>query len=277
MYCINCKGKLLSLDEPVVMGIINATPDTFYEGHLQLNPDGILALAGKMIEEGASILDIGGQSTKPGSIPVSIKEEIERVVPVIELIHKNYPDTILSIDSYNSETIKAAVTAGCSIVNDISSGNLDTDMINTVATLQVPYICMHMQGTPLNMQKAPVYKDVVKEILDFFIAKIEECRKAGIKDVIIDPGFGFGKTIEHNFQLLKALSVFSILEKPVLAGLSRKSSIGKTLGVSASEALNGTTVLNTLALQNGASILRVHDVKEAKEVITLFQAYKKAP
>lgn len=277
MYCINCKGKLLSLDEPVVMGIINATPDSFYEGHLKLNKEGILSLAGKMIEEGAAILDIGGQSTKPGAEPISVKEEIERVIPVIESIHKNHPDAILSIDTYNSETAKAAVAAGCSIVNDIGAGNLDTEMINTVATLQVPYICMHMQGTPLNMQKAPAYKDVVKEVLDFFILKIGECKKAGIKDVIIDPGFGFGKTIEHNFQLLKALSSFSMLEKPLLAGLSRKGSIGKTLGVSASEALNGTTVLNTLALHNGASILRVHDVNEAKEAITLFQAYKKAP
>ncbi len=277
MNSINCKGKLLSLDEPVVMGIINATPDSFYEGHLKLNSEGILALAGKMIQDGAAILDIGGLSTRPGSTPVSVQEETDRVLPVIEAIRNVYPEIILSIDTYNSHVAMTAVAAGASIINDISGGNLDKEMLSTVASLQVPYICMHMQGTPATMQQAPVYSNVVKEVLDFFIAKIDACNKAGIKDVIIDPGFGFGKTIEHNFQLLKELAVLSITNKPILAGLSRKSTVYKTLGITAADALNGTTVLNTMALLNGASILRVHDVKEASEAIKLFNRYKKAP
>ena len=277
MKSINCKGKLLNLDEPVVMGIINATPDSFYQGHLHLSNDEILALAGKMIGDGAAILDIGGQSTKPGSEPISAQQEMDRILPLINSIHKEFPDTILSVDTYQHEVAKAAVHAGASIVNDISGGNMDADMLTAVASLQVPYICMHMQGTPATMQKNPVYDDVVKEVLDFFILKIEACKVAGIKDLIIDPGFGFGKSIEHNFQLLKNLPVFGITNKPVLVGLSRKSTIYKTLGITATEALNGTTVLNSIALLNGASILRVHDVKEAKEAITLFNAYKKAP
>lgn len=259
------------------MGIINATPDSFYEGLLKLNAGEILSLAEKMILDGATILDIGGQSSKPGSNPISVHEEIDRVIPIIESVHAAFPDTILSIDTYNAVTAKTAVAAGCSIVNDISAGNLDDKMIATVAKIQVPYICMHMQGTPATMQNNPVYDDVVKEVLDFFILKTEACKNAGIKDVIIDPGFGFGKTIEHNFQLLKGLSALLIVERPVLAGLSRKSAICKTLGITAAEALNGTTVLNTLALQNGASILRVHDVKQATEAIKLFMAYKNAP
>ena len=277
MKSINCKGKLLNLGEPVVMGIINATPDSFYEGHLKLNAEEILSLAGKMITEGAAILDIGGHSTRPGSEPVSTQEETDRVLPVIENIHSAYPEIILSIDTFNSVVAKAAIAAGASLVNDISGGNMDADMLTTAAALRVPYICMHMQGKPATMQKNPVYTDVVKEVLDFFIHKLTECRQAGIIDVIIDPGFGFGKTIEHNFQLLKGLASFSISDTPILVGLSRKGTIYKTLGITATEALNGTTVLNTMALLNGASILRVHDVKEAKEAISLFNAYKKAP
>ena len=276
MNSINCNGKLLSLDKPVVMGIINATPDSFYEGHLKLNIDEITALAGKMRQDGAVILDIGGLSTRPGSAPISVQEETDRILPVIEEIQKVYPEIILSIDTYNSQVARAAVNAGASIINDISGGNLDPDMLLTVSYLGVPYICMHMQGTPATMQQAPVYGNIVKEVLDFFIAKIEACNHAGIKDVIIDPGFGFGKTIEHNFQLLKALAVLAITNKPILAGLSRKSTIYKTLGVTAADALNGTTVLNTMALLNGASILRVHDVKEATEAVKLFNAFKKA-
>ena len=277
MTSINCKGKILNLSEPVVMGIINATPDSFYEGHLNLNTEEILSLAGKMITDGAAILDIGGQSTKPGSKPISANEEMDRALPVIEAIHKAYPATIISVDTYYSEVVKAAVATGASMVNDISGGNLDEAMIPAVSDLKVPYICMHMQGSPATMQNVPLYKDVVKEVLDYFIGKLDECRKAGIKDIILDPGFGFGKTIEHNFKLLKNLSVFSITNKPLLVGLSRKSTVYKTLGVTAAGALNGTTVLNSMALLNGVSILRVHDVKEAKEAITLYNAYKKAP
>jgi dihydropteroate synthase len=266
MSSINCKGKILNLSEPVIMGIINATPDSFYEGHLKYGKGDIVKMAGKMISEGAAILDVGGQSTRPGSQPITIEEELNRVIPVIE-----------SVDTYNSQVAIAAVEAGASIINDISGGNLDKAMIPAVAVLKVPYVCMHMRGTPATMQKEPKYADIVKEILDYFINKIEECNKAGIKDVIIDPGFGFGKTIEHNFHILKKLSALSITNRAILVGLSRKSMIYKTLGIPVTDALNGTTVLNTMALLNGASILRVHDVKEAKESITLYDAYKKAP
>jgi dihydropteroate synthase len=277
MKRINCKGKLLDLETPAVMGIINATPDSFYQGHLQSGPDEIVTLAARMISEGASILDIGGQSTRPGSERISAQEETDRVIPVIERIHQVYPGMILSIDTYSSEVAKAAVAAGASIVNDISGGNMDAEMIPTVAALKVPYICMHMQGTPGTMQHAPAYKDLLKEIIDFFIERLDTCTKAGITDLIIDPGFGFGKTIEHNFSLLKELAAFSIFNRPVLAGISRKSTIYRTLGVSADEALNGTTVLNSMALMNGANILRVHDVKQAYEAVQLYTAYKKAP
>jgi dihydropteroate synthase len=274
MFTLNCKGKLLVLDNPVVMGIINATPDSFYKGNI--NED-MLLLAKKMIDDGATILDIGGQSTRPGSERISTAEELKRVVPVICSISKKFPGIILSIDTYNSEVAAAAVDAGASIVNDISAGNMDARMIDTVAALQVPYVCMHMQGTPATMQKDPQYNDVAKEVLDFFIAAVDTCKKAGIIDVIIDPGFGFGKNIEHNLSLLKKMEVLRMLHQPILAGISRKSTVYKTLHTTVEHALNGTTVLNTIALMNGASILRVHDVKEAMEAITLFNAYKKAP
>ena len=276
MFTINCKGKIVNLAEPLLMGIINATPDSFYKGHLAEGNDAMLAMAGKMLTEGADILDIGGQSTRPGSRRISAEEEIRRVMPVIEVIHQKFPEAIISIDTYYSSVANGAVAAGASIVNDISAGNMDDAMIGTVATLGVPYVCMHMKGTPNNMQQEPAYDNVVREVLDFFITKTDQCKKAGIKDIIIDPGFGFGKTIEHNFSLLKGLSVLSILNMPILAGLSRKSTIYKTLGVSVDEALNGTTVLNTMALLNGASILRVHDVRAAKEAVLLFNAYKKS-
>ena len=274
MFTLNCKGKLLVIDTPIIMGIINATPDSFYKG--DINND-MLLQAQKMIADGATILDIGGQSTRPGSNRITADEELERVLPVITAINKKFPETIISIDTYSSQVAKSAVAAGASIVNDISAGTMDNVMLSTVAALQVPYVCMHMQGTPSTMQQQPQFNDVVKEVLDFFITKIIACKNAGITDVIIDPGFGFGKTIEHNFSLLKKLHLFSMFEKPILAGLSRKSTIYKTLQTTAENALNGTSILNTLALHNGATILRVHDVKEANEAITLFNAYKKAP
>lgn len=277
MNSINCKGKLLRMDEPLVMGIINITPDSFYEGHLDKPISTLLALAGNMLAAGAGILDIGGMSSRPGSKAISVQEETGRVVPVIRQIHAAYPDAVISIDTYNSSVARAAVDAGAHIVNDISGGKLDELMIATVAALGVPYICMHMKGSPETMQQQAVYENVTREVLDFFIERIDTCQKAGIKDMIIDPGFGFAKTSEHNFQLLRELAVLKITGKPVLAGLSRKSSIYKTLGITAAEALNGTTVLNTIALMNGAAILRVHDVKEAMEAVTLFKAYKKAP
>ncbi|GAB2807547.1 dihydropteroate synthase [Ferruginibacter profundus] len=262
------------LDSPVVMGIINATPDSFYKGNI--NED-MIALAAKMLADGAAILDIGGQSTKPGSERITAAEELNRVAPVIAVISEKFPEAIISIDTYSSTVARAAVQAGAAIVNDISAGNMDTQMLATVAGLRVPYVCMHMQGTPESMQKDPQYNDLTKEVLDFFIAKIQQCKKEGINDIIIDPGFGFGKTAAHNFSLLKKMAVLQQLNLPVLAGISRKGTIYKTLGVTAAEALNGTTVLNTIALMNGASVLRVHDVKEAMEAITLFNAYKKAP
>jgi dihydropteroate synthase len=277
MFTINCKGKLISTEIPLVMGIINATPDSFYEGDLAKGLDGILTLAEKMIKDGATILDIGGQSTRPNSLRISVEEEKDRVIPVIEMIHAHFPETIISIDTYQSKVALAAVQAGASMVNDISGGQMDIAMIPTVASmLNVPYICMHTKGSPETMQAQAVYDDVTKEVLEYFIAKIDECKNAGIKDVIIDPGFGFAKTAEHNFTLLKNLSVFKMLDKPLLVGISRKSTIYKTLNTTAAEVLNGTTVLNTLALNNGAGILRVHDVKEAKEAIDLMQYYKNA-
>jgi len=276
MFTLNCKGKLLTIEQPLVMGIINATPDSFYKGDLKAGLQKIVEKAGKMIMEGADIIDIGGQSTRPGSIRISASEEIQRVIPVIDSIVANYPKIILSIDTYYSQVAEAAIKAGASIVNDISAGSLDPEMINCVSSLNVPYICMHMKGTPENMQNNPTYEDLIKEVLDFFIDKIDQCKRAGIKDLVIDPGFGFGKTIHQNFILLKQLSVFKILDQPILAGLSRKSMIYKTLGIDVSEALNGSAVLNTIALQQGASILRVHDVKEAKEAVTLFTSFDKA-
>ena len=276
MYTLNCKHDLLRLNRPVVMGIINITPDSFYKGYLQQTPDDILAVVADMIADGAVIIDIGGQSTRPGSAVVGASEELDRILPQIEKINHHFPDVILSIDTYYSTVAKAAVEAGVHIVNDIGAGNLDGDMLETVAALQVPYICMHMQGTPQTMQQNPIYEDVTGTVLDFFIQKTEACKLAGIHDVVIDPGFGFGKTTVHNFSLLKNLGVLQMLDKPVMAGLSRKGMIYKTLGTDASRALNGTTVLHTLALQNGANILRVHDVKEAREAIELYEYYKAA-
>lgn len=275
MFTLNCKGKILSLEQPVVMGILNITDDSFYKGYLHEGENEIVGKVAAMITEGASIIDIGGQSTRPGAIRISSNEEMDRVLPVIEKIASQFPDAILSIDTFYSDVASKAVEAGASLVNDISAGNLDESMISTIAELKVPYVCMHMQGEPATMQKDPRYADVCKEVLDFFIQKTDECKKAGILDVIIDPGFGFGKTIEHNYTLLKHLSIFRMLHKPILAGVSRKGMIYKPLDISAEEALNGTTVVNTLALQNGANILRVHDVKEAMQAIRIHNLYKK--
>ena len=277
MNTINCKGKLLSLEMPVVMGIVNATPDSFYEGHQAKGLSGMVSLAEGMIKQGAAIIDIGGQSTRPGSERMDADAELSRVLPLIETLANKFPEIFISIDTYHSQVAKQAIDAGAHIVNDISAGSMDAAMIPTVAALKnVPYICMHMKGEPRNMQELAVYEDVVKEVLDFFIFKTEECRLAGITDVIIDPGFGFAKTISHNFTLLKNLAVFKMLDRPILAGLSRKATVYKTLGLTAAEALNGTTVLNTIALLNGAKILRVHDVKEAGEAVKLVNTYNMA-
>ena len=255
------------------MGIINTTPDSFYAASRQQNTDAILQKAELMVKDGATILDIGGQSTRPGSLVVGKEEELKRVIKPIEAISKNFPEIFISIDTYYAAVAKEAVEASASIVNDISAGSLDEAMISTVASLQVPYVLMHMQGTPQDMQQSPHYDDVTKTVLDFFIQKIDELKKMGLYDIIVDPGFGFGKTISHNFKLLQSLSVFNLLGKPLLVGISRKSTIYKTLHIIAEEALNGTTVLNTIGLLNGAHILRVHDVKEAKQAINLITAY----
>ncbi len=273
MFTLNCKGRLLVVDKPLVMGIINTTPDSFYPGSRYEGTDAILQQAEQMLKEGATILDIGGQSTRPGSEKLSADEELNRVIAPVEAIAKNFPEAFISIDTYYSKVAAAVVAAGATIVNDISAGSIDAAMIETVAALKIPYVLMHMQGTPQTMQQQAQYKNVTKEVLDFLIKKVNDLHKAGIIDVIVDPGFGFGKTITHNFELLRNLSVFKMLNSPILLGISRKSSIYKTLGTTAEEALNGTTVLNTIGLMNGASILRVHDVKEAVEAIKLFDSY----
>jgi dihydropteroate synthase len=269
MYTLNCKGRLLVIEKPLVMGIINTTPDSFYEGSRFMGETGVLKQAEQMLKAGAAILDIGGQSTRPNSALVSADEELQRVVGAIESLHYNFPDAIISIDTYYARVASEAVAAGASMVNDISAGTIDPLMLSTTGSLQVPYVCTHMKGTPATMQQHATYDHVTREVLDFFIQKIADCHTAGITDVIIDPGFGFAKTPAHNFTLLKQLAAFKMLDKPILIGLSRKSTIYKTLGITAAEALNGTTVLNTVGLLNGANILRVHDVREAREAIEL--------
>lgn len=276
MFTLNCKGKLILIDKPLIMGILNINDDSFYAGSRFKNLDQIVSKAEQMMQEGADIIDLGGQSTRPGSERITAEEEMQRVLPVIEMLIKKLNNVLLSIDTYHASVAEAAVNAGASVVNDISAGEMDKNMINTVALLNVPYICMHMKGVPETMHLDIHYENILTEVFDFFIKKINECMLAGIKDIIIDPGFGFGKTIDHNFLLLKNLSVFKILEKPIMAGLSRKSTIYKTLHTTAEDALNGSTILNTIALQNGASLLRVHDVKEAREIAILADAYGKA-
>jgi len=276
MFTLNGRGKLLAAGRPLVMGIINSTPDSFYSGSRQGNDEGALRQAEAMLQDGADILDIGGQSTRPGAAWIGEEEELRRVIPHITLIRKHFPDAFLSIDTWYSRVAQEAVAAGASMINDVSGGLQDPAMLAAVGRLGVPYVCMHMKGTPSTMNKAAVYKDVTKEVLDFFIARTEDCRQAGIHDVILDPGMGFAKTHQHNLELLHNLSVFRMLGRPILLGVSRKSTIYKLLGITPEEALNGTTVLNTLGLLNGADILRVHDPKEARQAITLVEAYKKS-
>ena len=273
MFTLNCNGRLLLVDKPLVMGIINVTPDSFYENSRFTGTEAILEQAEKMLHEGAAILDIGGQSTRPGSKPINAGEELKRIIPAITVIKQKFPEAFISVDTFYSVVAAEAIKTGAAIINDISAGSIDDKLIGTVAGLYVPYVLMHMQGTPETMHKNPYYEDVTREVLDFFIKKVDELKSAGIHDIIIDPGFGFGKTAEHNFELLRNLSVLKMLDKPILIGVSRKSTIYRTLGIDVNEALNGTTVLNTIALMNGAAILRVHDVKEAVEVVKLFSAY----
>jgi dihydropteroate synthase len=271
MY-INTKGRLMDLSRPRVMGIINITDDSFYAGSRHTGDEEILSVASRMLDDGADILDIGGCSTRPGSEAVSEPLEKERVCMATELILKRYPDAVISVDTYRASVAEAAVvSAGASIINDISGGEMDAGMFPLVAKLNVPYILMHMQGTPGTMQTDPVYDDVVADILEWFGKRLVWLKAAGVKDIILDPGFGFGKNAGHNFGMLRRLSEFRIAGLPLLAGLSRKSIVWKTLGVTPEEALNGTTALNMIALVNGASILRVHDVREARQVVTLYE------
>lgn len=273
MFTLNCKGRLLVVDKPIVMGIINSTPDSFYSGSRIRDTAAILKQAEQMINDGATIIDIGGQSTRPGSEKLNAGQELQRVIDPIVALHQHFPEAFISIDTYYAKVAKEAVDAGASIINDISAGSIDNEMIPVAASLHTPYVLMHMKGSPQTMQQEATYENVTREVLDFFIQKKNELHKAGIIDIIIDPGFGFGKIIAHNFELLKTLEVFRMLNAPLLLGLSRKSTIYKTLGITAGEALNGTTVLNTMGLLKGATILRVHDVKEAIETIKLYEAY----
>ncbi len=262
------KDRLIEPKFPLVMGIMNATPDSFHAAS-RVDVDVALRLAERMLTEGAMILDVGGQSSRPGSTEVTVSEELERVLPVITAIHARFPEALISVDTWRSTIAKEAVEHGASMVNDIGAGLLDPEMLRIVAQLHVPYVAMHMQGRPATMQKAPTYFDVSAEVTFFLSERSNTSHDAGIADVIIDPGFGFGKTTAHNFTLLNDLGRVAALGAPVLVGLSRKRMINEVLGTRPEEALNGTTVLNTIALMKGASILRVHDVKEAVEAVKL--------
>lgn len=271
-HALRIKGRLPDLHTPVVMGILNATPDSFHAAS-RTNVNDALRMAERMLGDGAMILDIGGMSTRPGSSGIGEDEELRRTLPVVEAIHRRFPDAWLSIDTQRAAVARAAVEAGAGMVNDISAGLSDPAMLATVAMLGVPYIAMHMQGTPATMQAAPAYRDVAAEVTRFLSERLCAAHEAGIADVIIDPGFGFGKTLEHNYILLHELPRITALGAPVLAGLSRKRMINEVIGTGPGDALNGTTVLNTIALLGGASILRVHDVKEAAQTIALVDRY----
>lgn len=266
---INCKGTLVDLSSPKVMGILNITPDSFFDGGKYKNEAEILSQVEKMLLHGATFIDVGAYSSRPGAKHISEVEELNRIVPVINLLVKNFPEIIISVDTFRSRVARETINAGAAIINDISGGKMDENMFSTAANLQVPYILMHMLGTPQNMQKNPIYNDVTTEIISFFAAQIHKLHQLKLNDVIIDVGFGFGKTIDHNFEILKNLSLFKSLDAPILAGISRKSMLYKTLNVSAQQALNATTSANTIALLNGATILRVHDVKEAVEAVKI--------
>jgi len=273
---LRCGQQLLDLSDPQVMGILNITPDSFFDGGKYQSVQAAVDRAGRMLEEGARILDVGGMSSRPGAEIIAPGEELDRVLPVLEGLHAAFPQTPLSIDTIRAEVARQAVRAGACVVNDISAGRYDPELFAAVAELEVPYILMHMQGDPKTMQRGPTYKDVVLEVLDFFLEKVAELRALGVVDIVLDPGFGFGKTLTHNYRLLHRLRVFQALDCPILAGISRKSMICKVLGVSPAEALNGTTALHMVALQQGARLLRVHDVREARQVIRLWTELEKA-
>ncbi|WP_461589577.1 dihydropteroate synthase [Winogradskyella sp.] len=267
---INCKGHLIDLSTPKVMGILNITPDSFYDGGLYKDSSSIMRQVDKMLTEGATFIDIGAYSSRPGADGVSESEELKRIIPIVELIVKNFPEVILSIDTFRSNVAQKCIEAGAALINDISGGHLDEEMIPTIGKLSVPYIMMHMRGNPRTMQEQTHYEDLIKDINFYFAERIAKAHENKILDIIIDPGFGFAKNLEQNYELLKKMELLQIVGKPLLAGLSRKSMIYKTLNTSAANALNGTTALHMVALQKGAKILRVHDVKEAMECVTLF-------
>lgn len=272
---LNCGGKLLDLSTPRVMGIINTTPDSFYEPSRSQNIDQALRQAEQMLIDGADVLDIGGMSTRPGAMLIDPKTEQKRILPLIKSLAERFSEVIISVDTVYATTAQAAVDAGAGIINDVSAGKFDAQLLPTIAQLRVPYVLMHLQGTPDTMQQNPHYPHgVVPTVVQFLADKLAFLRQLGIYDVVIDPGFGFGKTTEHNYQLLKGLSVLQILGQPIMAGVSRKGMIWRTLGIDAKQALNGTTVVHTIALLNGAKLLRVHDVKEAVEAIKLVELYK---
>jgi dihydropteroate synthase len=268
---LNCNGSILDLPSPIVMGILNVTPDSFYDGGRFTSDQNILKQVEKMLSEGASLIDIGGMSSRPGAVFVSEKEEIERVIPSIILLKKEFPNALISVDTWRSNVAKASVQNGANLINDISGGQFDEKLFETIGDLNVPFVLMHIKGTPEHMQEKPTYRDVKEEILTYFIEKIERLNFFGVNDIILDVGFGFGKSIEHNYEILKNLHAFNILGLPQLVGVSRKSMIYKTLNIEAKDALSATSVLHFAALKEGAKILRAHDVKEAIETIQLFE------
>ena len=271
---LNINGGVFDLSSPKIMGVLNVTPDSFYDGGVFSNEKKILAQVEKMILDGADIIDIGGFSSKPGAKTISLKEEEKRVIPIIKLINKTFNKIIISVDTFRSEIAEKSLNEGASIINDISGGDLDKNIYQISYKYKAPYIMMHMNGVPSNMQNNPKYENINHDIIKDFTSKIDSAEKKGVCDIIIDPGFGFGKTIQHNYQILNNLKLYTVLKKPILVGISRKSMIYKLLKTDPSKALNGTTRLNTIALINGANILRVHDVKEAKEVIKLYSFLK---
>ena len=268
-HTINCSGKLFDLSKPVVMGILNITPDSFFDGGNYTTESLWLPQAEKMLSEGASIIDIGALSTRPGAKQLTEKDELDRLIPAIASIRKYFPQAVISVDTYRSSVATAAVEHGADIINDISAGTLDDMMFEAIAALRVPYIMMHIKGSPENMQQDPVYDNVLNHILKFFSERIYQLKLLGFRDIIIDPGFGFGKTVQHNYELLNHLKAFRVFDLPIMVGLSRKSMINRVLNILPDKALNGTTALNTIALMKGANILRVHDVKPAIEAIKL--------
>jgi dihydropteroate synthase len=277
MGSINCNGTLIDLSAPKVMGILNCTPDSFFDGGKYKDLNAIVNQVEKMLNEGATFIDVGAYSSRPGAKHISEEEELDRILPVIKLLKSEFSAILISIDTFRSQVANQCIHHGACIINDISAGDMDANMFPVIAKLQVPYIMMHMQGTPQNMQKKPIYNDVVSDVLYYFSKKIAELHKLGLNDIITDVGFGFGKTVSHNYQLLKHLDLFKKLDAPMLVGMSRKGMLYKPLGITAETALNATTAANTVALLNGASILRVHDVKEAIEAVKIVELLNSKP